>query len=35
MKDGVDVRDATHVKVNGHVEKIVSKEAQTYLNEKE
>ena len=25
MKDGVDVREATHVKVNGRVEKIASK----------
>lgn len=25
MKDGVDVREATHVKVHGRVEKIVSK----------
>jgi len=25
MKSGVDVREATHVKVAGHVEKIVSK----------
>ena len=25
MKNGVDVREATHVKVNGQIEKIVSK----------